>query len=195
MTREVLLLAFDAFSVIFLLIWMVVFFALILQYVLNIFGGKYAIPFLPTPIRIVDMMLKLGKVKDEEKVLDIGSGTGSIVIRAAQKLKVEATGVEINLFLHIIGNMMSFLTPKLGILKLKLGSMFKEDLSKYDVLMLFLTTSFMEKYLVEKFEKELKKGARIVSYTFRFKSKKFKEREFETGNKGFGKHIYVYTKV
>src|SRR5512143_1465735 len=53
-------------------------------------------PYYPTPETIVEKMLQLGGLKAGEKVFDLGSGDGRIVIMAAQKFKADATGVELN---------------------------------------------------------------------------------------------------
>ena len=55
--------------------------------------GKLA-PYFPTPQTIVDKMLQLGELKAGEKLYDLGSGDGRIVIMAARKYKADATGVE-----------------------------------------------------------------------------------------------------
>src|SRR6266581_9168489 len=51
-------------------------------------------PYYPTPEIIVDKMLQLGGLKAGEKMFDLGSGDGRIVIMAARKYKADATGVE-----------------------------------------------------------------------------------------------------
>src|SRR5579872_4137523 len=53
-------------------------------------------PYYPTPQIVVDKMLQLGGLKAGEKMFDLGSGDGRIVIMAAQKYKADATGVELN---------------------------------------------------------------------------------------------------
>ena len=53
-------------------------------------------PFFATPQTVVDKMLQLGGLKAGEKMFDLGSGDGRIVIMAAQKYKADATGVELN---------------------------------------------------------------------------------------------------
>ena len=58
-------------------------------------AGKLA-PYYPTPQLIVDKMLQLGELKAGEKMFDLGSGDGRIVIAAAQKYKANATGVELD---------------------------------------------------------------------------------------------------
>src|ERR1700683_4763900 len=51
-------------------------------------------PYYPTPEVIVEKMLRFGEVKPGEKVDDLGSGDGRIVIMAAKKFKANAVGVE-----------------------------------------------------------------------------------------------------
>src|ERR1700746_1992643 len=53
-------------------------------------------PYYPTPQTVVEKMLQLGGLKAGEKMFDLGSGDGRIVIMAAQKYKADATGVELN---------------------------------------------------------------------------------------------------
>src|SRR5271154_201184 len=52
-------------------------------------------PYFPTPEAIVDRMLQLGGLKPGEKMYDLGSGDGRIVILAARKFKAAAFGVEL----------------------------------------------------------------------------------------------------
>src|SRR5437870_1480444 len=53
-------------------------------------------PYYPTPETIVEKMLQLGGLKAGEKVYDLGSGDGRIVIVAAQKFHANAVGVELD---------------------------------------------------------------------------------------------------
>ena len=56
-------------------------------------------PYYPTPTIVVEKMLELGGLKPGEKMFDLGSGDGRIVIIAAQKYKARATGVEFDVSL------------------------------------------------------------------------------------------------
>src|SRR5215831_4769509 len=58
-------------------------------------GDKLA-PYYPTPETIVEKMLQLGGLKAGEKMFDLGSGDGRIVIVAAQKFHAIAVGVELD---------------------------------------------------------------------------------------------------
>src|SRR5438045_8223033 len=53
-------------------------------------------PYYPTPETIVIKMLEMGGLKAGEKIFDLGSGDGRIVIIAAQKFHADATGVEMD---------------------------------------------------------------------------------------------------
>src|SRR5918911_4464069 len=53
-------------------------------------------PYYPTPETIVEKMLQLGGLKAGEKMFDLGSGDGRIVITAAQKFHADAVGIELD---------------------------------------------------------------------------------------------------
>ncbi len=54
------------------------------------------IPFVSTPIEVVDQMLELAEVKKGDIVYDLGSGDGRIVIRAAKKYGARGIGIEMD---------------------------------------------------------------------------------------------------
>src|SRR6266508_2913270 len=53
-------------------------------------------PYYPTPETIVQRMLQMGGLKAGEKMFDLGSGDGRIVIVAAQKFHAQAVGIELD---------------------------------------------------------------------------------------------------
>src|SRR5438094_3514518 len=59
------------------------------------------IPFVPTPIEVVDKMLELAEVKKGDVIYDLGSGDGRIVIRAAKKYGARAVGIEMDSMLLV----------------------------------------------------------------------------------------------
>src|SRR4026207_951045 len=58
--------------------------------------GEVLAPYFPTPETIVQKMLQLGGLKAGEKMVDLGSGDGRLVILAAEKCHANAVGVELN---------------------------------------------------------------------------------------------------
>src|SRR6201999_1889636 len=46
-------------------------------------------PYVASPVKVVDLMLEMARIKPGETVYDLGSGDGRIVIAAAEKYKVK----------------------------------------------------------------------------------------------------------
>ena len=51
------------------------------------------VPFVPTPMEVVDTMLDMARVTAADLVYDLGCGDGRIVIRAAQRFGARGVGV------------------------------------------------------------------------------------------------------
>ncbi|MEM4243334.1 MAG: methyltransferase domain-containing protein, partial [Candidatus Bathyarchaeia archaeon] len=120
-------------------------------------------PFVPTPLPVIEYMLKLADLRAGEVLFDLGAGDGRTVIMAAKSFGARAVGVELREDLakkalstiHENG-----LTDRVTIVN---GDMFNVNLSSADVVFLYLTTSANEK-IRPKLENELKKGARVISH-------------------------------
>ena len=55
-----------------------------------------SIPFVPSPMLVVERMLQLAEVRKDDILYDLGSGDGRIVIEAAKKFGVKGVGVDLN---------------------------------------------------------------------------------------------------
>lgn len=131
-------------------------------------GPNLIAPYFPTPERIVEKMLQLGGLKAKEKMFDLGSGDGRIVIMAARKYKADATGVELDdaLYRQSSERIKTFgLTPTARIIH---GDLLEQDYSSADLLTIYLLPVAIEK-VTPIFEKQLKPGARIVAHDFEFR--------------------------
>ncbi len=53
-------------------------------------------PYVPTPQKVVDAMLAMGKVGPNDFLIDLGSGDGRLVITAAKQLGARGFGVDID---------------------------------------------------------------------------------------------------
>ena len=140
-------------------------------------------PFEPTNKKTLAKMIKFSKVKKGEKVADLGSGNGRVVIGFAKLSAVkEVHGFEINPFLVWISRRK---IKKLGLQNkafIHFGNFWNQNLSEYDIISLF-QISFIMGDLEKKLRKELKKGSRVISNTWKFKKWKPKKQE---GN------VYLY---
>lgn len=125
-------------------------------------------PYYPTPETIVDKMLQLGGLKAGEKIFDLGSGDGRIVIMAARKFHADATGVELDRDLWKLS------TDKIRSLGLEKtarivnGDLLKQNYSSADMVTVYLLPGFIDK-VQPLLDRQLKKGARVVSHDFEFK--------------------------
>jgi protein-L-isoaspartate O-methyltransferase len=125
-------------------------------------------PYYPTPQSIVDKMLQLGELKAGEKMWDLGSGDGRIVIAAARKFKADATGVELDETLYK-QSVARIKTLGLALTaRIILGDLLRQDYSSADLLTIYLLPVAIEK-VTPIFDKQLKKGARIVAHDFEFR--------------------------
>ncbi len=122
-------------------------------------------PYYPTPESVVEKMLLMGGLKPGEKMFDLGSGDGRLVIMAANKFGADATGVELDGDLY---KQSTERIKKLGLDKkarIIHGDVMKQDYSSADMLTIYLLPSSNEK-VRPILEKQLKKGARIVCHDF-----------------------------
>jgi tRNA G37 N-methylase Trm5 len=129
--------------------------------------------FVPTPQEVVDKMLELAEVKKDDVVYDLGCGDGRIVVTAAKKFGVKATGFDVDPD-RIKESMENVKKNKVGDkVEIKQEDIFTLDLSKANVITLYLLPSLNVK-LIPQLEK-MKPGSRIVSHSFDMKGVKPKK--------------------
>jgi 16S rRNA G966 N2-methylase RsmD len=124
-------------------------------------------PYYPTPETVVDKMLQFGELKAGEKTVDLVSGDGRVVIMAARKYHADSTGIEFDADLVRQSNEK---IRALGLQKsahIIQGDIAKQDYSRADLLTVYLLPTSNDK-VRPILEKQLKKGARVVSHDFEF---------------------------
>src|SRR5438477_3224084 len=120
--------------------------------------------YVPTPQEVVDKMLEMADVRPGEVVYDLGCGDGRIPVTAAKKYGSKAWGFDINpvrvkeSLENVEKNNVKHLVT------IKLQDIFELDLSKADVITLYLLPTLNVK-LIPQLDK-LKPGCRIVSHDF-----------------------------
>jgi ubiquinone/menaquinone biosynthesis C-methylase UbiE len=130
-------------------------------------GDKLA-PYYPTPETVVDKMLQLGGLKAGEKMYDLGSGDGRIVIMAAQKYRADASGVELD---KDLCKQSLAKIQKLGLKTAHIinGDLLKQDYSSANLVTVYLLPESIDSKVQPLLEKQLKKGSRVVAHDFEFK--------------------------
>ena len=119
------------------------------------------VPYVQTPMEIVERMLRMAEVKKDDYVIDLGSGDGRIIIEAAKR-GARGLGVDIdpNLVKHAIEN-----AQKAGVdtrTQFLVKDIFETDLSAATVVAFYLLPDFNAKLLPKLLA--LKPGTRIVSH-------------------------------
>jgi len=59
-------------------------------------GGQDTIPFVPSPMHVVQKMIEVADIKKGDVLYDMGSGDGRIIIEAAKKYGVRGVGIDLN---------------------------------------------------------------------------------------------------
>lgn len=121
-------------------------------------------PFVPTPMLRVQKMLKLANIKKDEKVFDIGCGDGRMVYLAAKEYGAKATGLELSPLVYFLAKIRQLLWRSKA--KILFRDFHSYSLQDADVVVCYLLPETLIN-LQSKLEKELKKGARVVSYAFK----------------------------
>lgn len=122
-------------------------------------------PFVTTPRDVVLEMLKLARVRPNEKVFDLGCGDGRIPIAAAQHFGACGVGVELR---RSLANKARDKAAALGLsekVTILQKNFRKVSLEEADVLALYLTRQTLNS-LAKKFKAELRPGARIVAWVY-----------------------------
>jgi SAM-dependent methyltransferase len=119
------------------------------------------VPYVQTPMEIVERMLRMAEVGRDDYIIDLGSGDGRIVIEAAKR-GARGLGVDLDpaLVKHAAEN-----AQRAGVAEranFQVRDIFETDLSKASVVAFYLLPDFNAKLMPKLLA--LKPGTRIVSH-------------------------------
>jgi len=139
-------------------------------------------------------MLELGGLKPGEKMFDLGSGDGRIVIMAAQKFHADATGVELD---KTLARQSTERIRMLGLDKtarIVNGDLLKQDYASADLITVYLLPLSNDK-VQPLLDRALKKGARVVAHDFEFRGWSPEKTEtIPDDGEGRSHKLYLYRK-
>ena len=125
------------------------------------------VPYVPTPMKVVDAMLDLGAVGPDDYLVDLGSGDGRISIRAATRFGTRGMGVDLD---DRLVRMALADARRQGVadkVAFEARNLFSTDISRATVVTTYLLQSLNLQLRPLLFE-QLKPGTRIVSHDFDF---------------------------
>lgn len=166
-------------------VWIILFVAILYLLLRPIVNGAL---YFPIPREVVREVTQIAKIRPGEKMADLGSGDGRILVAFA-KAGAEAHGYEINPLLVVWSR---FLIKKFGLEKkaaVHWKSFWLEDISSFEIITIYGYPDIMKK-MGDKLNKELKSGASVISLVYQFP-------DWEpVGIKKSGKYsIYFYIKA
>jgi SAM-dependent methyltransferase len=126
---------------------------------------KLDVPYVPTPMPVVDAMLDLAKVNRNDTLYDLGCGDGRIVVRAAQRFGCRGVGVDLDPRRVAEARANASREKVTALTRFEVGDVFAFDFSPASVVTMYLLPSVNLK-LRPRLLAELKPGTRIVSHDF-----------------------------
>jgi cyclopropane fatty-acyl-phospholipid synthase-like methyltransferase len=123
-----------------------------------------AIPFVPSPMLVVERMLKLAEVKKDDILYDLGSGDGRIVIEAAKRFGVRGVGVDLNPTLVEQATRRATEEGVSHLVQFRAADGLTVDISEATVVTLYMFKWFNNQ-MRPKLQR-LKPGARVVAHDF-----------------------------
>ena len=145
------------------------------------------IGFVPTPYDCIDGFFELAPVYASDTVYDLGSGDGRLLFAALRKGAGKVVGVELEPDLVKSSRKTAARKHVSDIATFMEADVLNVDLAGATVIFCYLYPTASEA-LKPKFEKELKRGTRVVMESFRIWGWK-PEKTMENGGKSF----YLYT--
>lgn len=127
-------------------------------------GAVLLAPWLPTRSRDLKRACELADFKDGEVFYDLGCGDGRLLFFAEKSHRVKCIGFEIALPFYLYAKIKQLFTRSKTVIKF--GDFFNSNLEDAGVVYVFGTRGTLAKRVKEKFEKELKPGTRVLSYSF-----------------------------
>ena len=140
----------------------------VIFFVLSIISMARGAPYVATDFQDIRRMIMLAKPMPGEKILDIGSGDGRIVMEFARH-GIEAHGYEINPLLVAYSRHRIASAGLSDRARIHCGSFWNKNMNNFDIVSVYGVSRIM-KPLEQKLQYELKSGARVVSYSFIFPS-------------------------
>lgn len=165
----------DLYSLFLTFISLITLILLLLIFVLLFYAMALGAPYAPVASHRIDTMVKLLRLKKGQKMVDLGSGDGRIVMAFA-RLGIESHGYEINPVLVLISR---WKIRNAGLTKyafIHFKDFWTTDLGKFDAVTLYGITHMMKR-LGNKLKKDLKPGSKIASNYYSFPNLKLKKEE------------------
>ncbi|MBI4240061.1 hypothetical protein HY620_03675 [Candidatus Uhrbacteria bacterium] len=127
------------------------------------YAGYSAAPWLPMRKYDIERFCQFANIRPGERFYDLGCGDGRIVCAVAQR-GAQSTGYEISILPYLLAKLRCFLQG-IPLSSIQYRNLWTSNLSNADTVFFYLLPQ-MQARLKEKLEKELKEGARVITYAW-----------------------------
>ncbi len=131
-------------------------------------GAWLGAPYVPILKRDSDRILKLAGLKPGQTLIDLGSGDGRL-LRAAAAQGITCIGYEINPYLVLVSRILCWRYRRL--VTIHTADLWHIKLPPADVIYTFMLDRYMAR-LEKKFEAEITRPTRVISYIFELPNRK-----------------------
>lgn len=144
----------------------VLFFVLVLVWIL--IPALYGLPPVPTRPERIRKALELANLQPDETLYDLGAGDGRVLLMAARDFGAQAVGLEIGPIQCALIWLRATASGFGDRIKVRWKNFYHADLTEADVVFVYATSKEIAK-LAPHLEKQLKRGARLVSISADFR--------------------------
>lgn len=126
-------------------------------------GGLSLAPWVPTRRRDIGRVMRIAGLTPGQTFYDLGCGDGRVAA-AAGRQSARAIGLEMSVMMYLVCLARKALGSRA---EYRLANAMTTDLSDADVVYVYGLFSTLKDMLKPKLERELKPGAKVISYAFR----------------------------
>ena len=127
----------------------------------------YGLPPVPTKPGRIRKALKLANLQADEVLYDLGAGDGRVLLIAARDFGAKAVGIEVGPIQCALIWLRAVARGFGNQIQVRWANFYKADLRDADIIFVYATSKEVVK-LAPHLEKQLKKGARVVSISADF---------------------------
>lgn len=166
--KVMIYLIFYLILIFFLLVFLIIMSIYTLSLIYSSIKGS---PYVATRSKRILEILENAHLKKGRLFIELGSGDGRVVREAVKQYQVKGIGIDINPLLVFWSKLICRLNSNLykNNIVFRTENIFNTDLTKADYVYIFLMPKLIEE-LTPKLDKELKKGAIVISHGFPFKN-------------------------
>lgn len=156
-----------------------------------LFAGLSIAPWVPARKRDLDRIDRLANLKPGQTFYELGCGDGRVCRHLARNNpQAKIIGIEIFFPIYLWAKLKEIIQGPKN-MNIRFGNAHHTDLSHTDVIYTFAHPNTINKKLKIKFEQELKKGAKILSYAFSIDQWNGNTTTDKPNNKTAPIHIYT----